>query len=233
MKKHAKALLAFLLVIVFMLSSFSCGKTSEPVTYHTEKQSYTLGEKVKIYDDQSYGYLGEITITNVRVLSDVPYFKREYYCRADNLTQEAKVKYGDKLEIEADSVYLLTEYQSIVQIDYSAKTIDSSYKITSKNLTIKDAKHNKADNNVTVYYDKYPTQDESIVVGLLEKGDINIDFTFKSSSKTLCEIYCKYNSETETYNVTEDKETTAHFCPACNKSIDKTDKYCRHCGQKQ
>lgn len=225
MKRMFFTVLSFILVL-----TLTC--CSDPVTSHFEKDLYQAGEIVRVYDNETNSRLADLTITNVRIIHNEPYTDSDYLCDYEDLTNEMETKYDGRLEKHGNKVYLNTEYKVIVQIDYIGNSLDTHNRINSSNFRIYDQSGNNADTDVDINYNIIPTNNDFMVVGLQEKGDVLVSFYFHNSQNEFCDIECKYDSETQSYIIVED-ETDDTYCSSCNKLIDYDDNYCRYCGEKQ
>ena len=218
-------------IIIVMCVLTGCMQDS---TTTSKKSNYQLGEKIKIYDNETEAYLGEVTVTNVRIISSEPYKSKDYLMPLENLDEVDKGQYGDRLLIDGDSVYLLTEYNYILQIDYTATSIDSAKKISKSNFDIKDFKDRSVDRSIDVEYESLPSSGSSFAIGIFEKGDIELGFSYHSNQKNMCTISCEFDEETDSYIVANTEDDSGEpSCIACNKPIDENDKYCKYCGEKQ
>lgn len=92
-------------LLLFLLTT-GC---SEP-TAHAEKENYTVGEEIILYDDTSNAYLGRVKILDVSVIKDGPF-----------------VIHGK-------------EYAAIVRMTYTTQMADSQKQINAENFVIYDAK---------------------------------------------------------------------------------------------
>ena len=222
-----KKIIFFVLLLGIMISCLGCTGVTGSV-YHTEKDTYYAGETVKVFDNESNAQLGTLRITKATVVRDEPYIRKTYLC---SLEVYENGFYTDEVEIQGDSVYSLEENAAVVQIDFTASTLDSSNRIEKSDFFVTDCNGDSADRDVETHYTVQPTTDSSFVVGLRELGDIKLSFTFNNSWNETCEIICEYDEKTDSYIIMED-EYVDMTCPACGKHRDAVDSYCRYCGEK-
>lgn len=222
-----KKVMLFVLLIGIVISCLGCTGVIDS-SYHAQKDTYYAGETVKVFDNESNAQLATLRITNATVIRDEPYIRKTYLC---SLEVYENGSYTDEVEIRGDSVYSLEEYAAVVQIDFTASTLDSSNSIEKSDFYVMDCNGDSADRDVETHYTVQPTTDSSFVVGLRELGDIKLSFTFNNSWDETCEIICEYDEKTDSYIIVED-EYMDMTCPACGKYRDDVDSYCRYCGEK-
>jgi len=222
-----KKIILGILILAISVSILGC---VDEKTHHTEKEVYYAGETIALIDNKTDAQLGKLKITNVSVLRDEPYTRKEYLCNADDYTDAMKAEYGEKAIIIGSNVYYWQEYAAVVQIDYEASTIDSGNQIDGSNFIITDCNGNEADDSVDVPYVKKPTHHNSMIVGLRDKGPVVLIFSFHHKQFATCTIICEYDYDTNQYIIREDKSSIPQ-CPSCEKEVDAQDAYCKYCGK--
>ena len=159
--KILKKVFISILPAVLILCLSSCQTTT--MTDKSNDYLYGLNEEIKILDIESKKELGAVTITDVVILMDSPF-------------ELSKIKEHDG---NGDPVYENVRYEELVQINYTASTVDSTKKISSVNFDVFDAKFAKAEFDPEMEYTKKDTIGKTLVVALKNKSDyIHIDFKF-------------------------------------------------------
>ena len=219
---------AILAIVIFSMMVFVLGCDPVGPTNDVEKTRYYAGETVRFYDNKTNGQLGTLKISNVTVLQDEPYTEWEYVCDTENFSPSLQTRYKDAV-IKGSKVYSPTVYAAVVEIEYEAQTLDSSLVIDSRNFEINDCNNNPVDRTVNIDYEMRPTEANSMVVGLLEKGELRLGFSLHTGQMTNTTIICEYDYNSNAYIIRND-ETADPECTSCHKKVDKGDLYCRYCG---
>ena len=130
----------------------SCASTAN--TGKDGSYVYGIGEKIEIFDNDSEKKLGEVTVTDVFVLSDESF----------------------RLEVsEGDSVL----FGGLVQICYTADVIDSSNPVDEHSFVVRDCEGNDAEIDPDVEYEMKETSDKAFVCAVEELGEgVKIGLSF-------------------------------------------------------
>ncbi len=177
MKKKFSCFLLLLLVLTVILSLSAC---SAP-TCHTDKEDgyiYSLGEEIKLYDNESDQYLGSVVVLDAIVIRDGGFTVEEF----DGYDEDDNVIYKD------------VEYEAVVQINYTCTFIDSNDADNKINFTVRDTNGNTGEKSPEVSYTTEHTPFSSITFAVKEKDEyITIRYAYDTFQQPVAEIKAYYD----------------------------------------
>ena len=177
MKKKISCFLLLLLVLIVIMSFSAC---SAP-TCHTDKDEnyiYSLGEEIRLYDNESNSYLGSIAVIDAIVIRDGGFSIEEF----------------DGYDEDDNPVYKDVEYEAVVQINYISSFIDSNDADERINFTLRDTSGNAGKKSPEVSYVTEPTPYSSMVFAVKEKDEyITIRYAYDTFQQPVAEIKAYYD----------------------------------------
>ncbi len=159
------------LIVAMTLIFSSCSSTAN--TGKDEDYLYSIGEKIEIYDNSSEAKLGEVTITDVIVLSEEAF----------------------RLQVsEENSVYC----EGIVQICYTSSVVDSSNAFNYGNFTVRDCEGEDAIRNPEVEFEAVKTEDQYFVCAVENLGEgLKIGVQFHSFQPIIAWVDASYEAASD------------------------------------
>jgi hypothetical protein len=127
LKRYWKRLAAVCLMCICLLTLTGCPPSGSSEEY-TERDEYAVGEIIRVYKRETGIRLGTLVITNVTVIRDAPYTRREYLCEKNEYINYDHLYTDDQISTVGNKVYLTIEYAAVVQIDFEEDTLDELHK---------------------------------------------------------------------------------------------------------